>query len=346
VPGDLKLTDKTGPNTISGFVTDADGKPVEGAMVNEPDSGESAVTDEYGFFSLRAQGDVTGLEITRRGYRKTYFWVKGDEEPVAELERLYSSLPPSTIVTVDPAGGGEEPGWIGPAGNKASDLNLAVAAKLAHLLTSAGVDARLTRRDDLRMTPEERVRANEAAGSDLFITISHSPGAVRAARVGHYHNSRRGIELAGMVKTYFEASLDDTATVAATANYLVQQTSCPAVRVVYTAPDTLMGEEGLAEAAAVWKRAYALFLAALAFRGVQAESTFSIEGKVTQAGEPAPNALVIVDGALEVMTDESGALALDLLERTDHTIQAYSTTGRSAPSVFNHESAFLEIELE
>jgi hypothetical protein len=211
---------------------------------------------------------------------------------------------------------------------------------------SAGVDARLTRRDDVRMTPEERVRANEAAGSDLFITISHSPGAESAARIGHYHNSQRGIELAGLVKTYFETSLGDTATIAATANYLVQQTSCPAVRVVYTAPETLLGEEGLADAAAVWKRAYALFLAVLTFRGVDPESTFSIEGKVTEGGEPAPNALVIVDGALEIMTDESGALSLELLEKTDHTIQAYSTTGRSAPSLFNEESAFLEIELE
>jgi N-acetylmuramoyl-L-alanine amidase len=346
VPGDLKLTDRTGSNTISGFVTDADGKPIEGAVVSEPESGESAATDEHGFFAISADVHVTGLEIAARGYRKTYYWVKGDEEPVAELKRVYSSLPAATVVTIDPAGGGEEPGWVGPAGDKASDINLAVASKLSHLLAGAGIDARLTRRDDVRMTPEERVRANEAAGSDLFITISHSPGADMAARIGHYHNSQRGIELAGLVKAYFETSVGDPATVAATANYLVQQTSCPAVRVVYTAPDNLMGSGGLAEAAAVWRRAYALFLAVLTFRGVDAEATFSLEGRVSSGGEPAPNALVVVDGALEVMTDESGAFALKLLEKTDHTVQAYSTAGKSAPAVFNEETAFLEIELE
>lgn len=346
VPGDLKLDDEGGPNTVSGFVTDIEGNPVEDAMIMEPESEGSAITDRHGFFAVTAPEGVTGLEITRKGYRKSYFWVREDEAPVASLERLYASLPPASVVTIDPAGGGEEPGWIGPAGNKASDLNLAVALKTAHLLASAGITARLTRRDDVRMTPDERVRANEEAGSDVFITIGHSPGPGFGAKIGHYHNSRRGIEMAGFAKTYFEGVLGDTATTGATANYLVQQTSCPAVQVIFTAPLTLQGEEGLADIAPVWKRAYALFLAVLAFRGVDARDTFSVDCEVTEGGEPAPNALVVVDGALEVMTDESGRLALKLLEKTDHTISAYSTTGRSAPSVFNQDSGLIGIELE
>ena len=164
VPGDLKLTDKTGPNTISGFVTDAREMPVPGAMVVEPDSGISTVTDEYGFFALRAGEDVTGLEISRRGYRKTYYWVRSDKAPAVRLEPLYSSLPPATVVMIDASGGGKDTGRIGPGGTKAADLNLAVASKLAHFLESAGIAAHMTRREDIRVTAEERVRANETLG--------------------------------------------------------------------------------------------------------------------------------------------------------------------------------------
>ncbi len=346
VPGDLKMTDKTGPRTISGFVTRVDDKPLPGAMVLEPDSGTSAVTDEYGFFSLRAGGKVTGLEVTRRGYRKTYFWVRGDRAPAIKLEPLYATLPPASVVTIDAAGGGEDTGRIGPAGTRASDLNLAVASKLAHLLASAGIEAHLTRRDDVRVTAQERVRANEAVGPDLFISIHHGLGPGQAAQIGHYHNSARGSEIAGLVAGYYETLAGAPATTGATADYLIQQTSCPAVRVYYTAPATIAGEESLADIAAVWTRAYGLFCAVLAYRGVTEENTFSVRGRVTEGGEPAANALVIVDGTLEVMTDAEGALALELLEKNDHTIQAYSTTARSAPSVFNAESGFLEIEMD
>ncbi len=84
----------------------------------------------------------------------------------------------------------------------------------------------------------------------------------------------------------------------------------------------------------------------LAFRGVRDEDTFSIEVNVTEGGRPAGGALVVVDGMLELMADAAGRLRLDLLERTDHTVQAYSATGRSAPRVFNAESAPLELVLE
>jgi N-acetylmuramoyl-L-alanine amidase len=346
VPGDLKLTGGTGTGMISGFVTDGNSNPVRGAMVVEPDSGGSAVSDENGFFALRAPGKVTGLEVTKRGYRKTYVWVRGDEVSVAQLERLYAGLPPATVITVDPAGGGEETGYVGPAGTKASDLNLAVASKLAYLLESAGIETHMTRRNDVRVTQEERVRANEAAGSDLFISISHMPGAETAARMGHYHNSARGTEMAGLAAAYFESLLGAPATTGATAAYVIQQTSCPAVRAVFTAPPTAPGEDSLADIAAVWRRAYSLFCAVLAYRGVDEESTFSSSGRVTEGGEPAANALIVVDGALEIMTDARGEFGLRLLERQDHTIQAYSTSGRSAPRVFGEESGFLEIELE
>ncbi len=192
VPGDLKLGGKTGPGAISGFVTGEDGRPLAGAVVVEPASRVSAVTDTDGFFVIKAAGEVTSLEITRKGYRKNYFFIQRDEAPVVRLERMYASLPAATTVTVDPAGGGE-PGWNGPGGTRASDLNLAVASKLAHLLAGAGMNVRLTRRDDVAMTPEDRVRVSEAAGSDLFVSIAHVLGAETSARIGHYHNSKRGI---------------------------------------------------------------------------------------------------------------------------------------------------------
>jgi len=346
VPGDLKLTEKTGPNTISGFVTDAQQNPVPGAMVMEPDSGTSAVTDVHGFFSLAAKGDVTDLDITKRGYKKAYLWVRRDKAPVVELEPLYATLPPSTIVTVDAAGGGRDTGYTGPAGTKASDLNLAVASKLAHLLASAGIEAHLTRRDDVRITREERVSANEAVSPDLFISIGHGPGSGNALRIGHYHNSARGIEIADLVGRYYEMLSGYSAATGATAAYLIQQTSCPAVEVYYTAPATVAGEESLADVAGIWSRAYGLFCAVLAYRGVTEENTFALDVRVTEGGEPVANALVIVDGTLELMTGADGTLELKLLEIGEHTIQAYSTTGRSAPSVFNEETGLMEMVMD
>ena len=346
VPGDLKLVHGTEGSMISGFVRYSEARPIEGAIVMEPGSGNSAITDEHGFFAVEAPEPVTGLEITRKGFRKTYYWVRGDEMPVAVLDRLYAGLPPATTVVIDPAGGGEETGWTGPAGTLASDLNLAVASKLAHLLESAGIYAHLTRSEDKRVTNEERVRSNEAVHSDLFISISHGPAAETSAHVGHYHTSTRGIEIAGKIGASYEALLGAQASTGPTAEYVVQQTSSPAVSVRFAAPGTVEGESLLADVSGVWRRAYALFCAVLAYRGIDEEVAFSVPGTVTEKGAPAANALVMVDGVLEIMADDSGGFALRLLEKTDHTIQAFSTTSRSAPRVFNEESGFLELELE
>jgi N-acetylmuramoyl-L-alanine amidase len=346
VPGDLKLTDRAGRGTICGFVTDATASALSGAMVMEADSGGSVLTDEYGFFSLKAPKGISSLEVTKKGYRKAYFWVRGNQVPLIQLDRLYAGLPPATRITIDPAGGGEETGYIGPAGTRASDLNLAVAAKLAHLLESAGIEVRLTRDDDIRVTPEERVRSNEAMRSDLFVSIGHGRGAETAAHFSHYHSSARGIEMAGRAAACYSALVGATATTGPTADYAIQQTSSPAIKVVFTTPDTVAGEENLADVSRIWNRAYALFCAVLAYRGVEEDNTFSVEGRVTRAGVPAARALVIVDGALEVMTDTAGAFSLMFLDKTDHTVQAYSTTGRSAPNVFGEDSGYLELELE
>lgn len=346
VPSDLKLTDKVGRGMISGFVADSAGNPLSGAMVMEADSGGSVLTDEYGFFALSAAEDVSSLEVTRKGYRKAYLWVRGNEAPVVKLERLYAGLPPTTRITIDPAEGGEETGYVGPAGTRASDLNLAVATKLAHMLASAGIEVRLTRYEDVRVTPEERVRSNEAMRSDLFISVAHEPGTEISAHFGHYHDSARGIEMAGRAAACYTSLFGAAATTGPTAEYVIQQTSCPAMKAVFTAPLTVAGEENLAEVSGIWNRAYALFCAVLAYRGIEQDKTFSVEGRVTRAGRPSARALVIVDGALEVMTDEMGAFSLMLLEKNDHTIQAYSATVRSAPSVFGEETDYLEVELE
>jgi hypothetical protein len=250
------------------------------------------------------------------------------------------------VVTVDAAGGGEGTGRIGPGGVRTADLNLAVASKLAHLLESAGIAARMTRKEDVRVTAEERVRANEAASPDLLISIDHSLGPDEAVSIGHYHNSTRGIEIAGLARKYCEKLVGAPGSTGATADYIIQQTSCPAVSVSFSAPATRAGEERLADVAGIWTRAYALFCAVLAYRGVEEENTFSLAARVAEGGLPASNALVIVDGTLEIMTDSEGALTLELMERGDHTIQAYSTTGRSAPSVFSEETGTLEIEID
>jgi N-acetylmuramoyl-L-alanine amidase len=346
IPCDIKLDDKVDRGAISGFVEDAVDVPVGGAIVIEPESGVSVITDEHGFFSMTLPAATAGLEVSGRGYRKTYFRLKKGEVPVVALERVYRGLPDSLRVTVDPRGGGTETGWVGPTGTAAADLNLAVAAKLMHLFASAGVNAVSTRDSDRRVTPEERVEINESAHSDLFISIGHAPGARRGVVVGHYHNSSRGKELAGEIMKEYQRLFGSPASLKSTDDYVVQQTSCPAVNVLFTAPGTVGGEESQSETASIWKRAYALFCAVLAYAGIEEGDTFSIQAAVTANGQPAEGAILVLDGALELMTGPEGKADIICVERGEHTLEAFSTTGKSAPVVFNEETGYVELQLE
>ncbi|MDD5087832.1 MAG: N-acetylmuramoyl-L-alanine amidase [bacterium] len=100
------------------------------------------------------------------------------------------NLPQWTLrsVIVDPGHGGKDPGAVGAGGIFEKQITLEIALKLARLLESHGIAARMTRVDDRFVSLRERARfANDERG-DLFVSI--------------HCNSARDTSIRG-VETYF-----------------------------------------------------------------------------------------------------------------------------------------------
>jgi N-acetylmuramoyl-L-alanine amidase len=83
-------------------------------------------------------------------------------------------------VVLDPGHGGDQTGAIGPNGLRESDLNLAVAERVAALLREQGVTVVLTREDDLRVSLATRAGIAAALEPLAFLSIHHNAVADRA----------------------------------------------------------------------------------------------------------------------------------------------------------------------
>lgn len=88
-----------------------------------------------------------------------------------------------TRIAIDPGHGGNDPGASGPSGLKEKDVTLAIAHKLAPLLSRSGLEVTLTRDDDRYVTLEERTARANGFGADLFLSI-HCNAAEKSGRKG------------------------------------------------------------------------------------------------------------------------------------------------------------------
>jgi len=86
-------------------------------------------------------------------------------------------------IAIDPGHGGNDPGAQGPSGLKEKEVTLAVAHKLAPILSKQGIQIALTRDDDRYVTLEERTARANAFNADLFISI-HCNAAENKTRRG------------------------------------------------------------------------------------------------------------------------------------------------------------------
>ncbi|MFH1313304.1 MAG: N-acetylmuramoyl-L-alanine amidase [Candidatus Eisenbacteria bacterium] len=330
---------------VSGFVRDGDGHPLKAATVTAIPPADPAFTDRDGYFLLEA-GTVPGsLHISKPGYKDMTLDLTGETFPVAQLDKFYHSIDPGTVVTLDAAGGGEETGWVGPAGTKASELNLALARRISGYLSSAGIEARLTRRTDTRTGKEDRVARCEAWNSTVVLSVSHTGGARRKVGIEHYPGSSGGTRLSEYLGEEIAAVTGYDTAVGETAEYLVRQTSCPAVKVTFVTPPTLDDEASLSEPVDLWRRAYAAFSAIARYLGVEEHNTFSVSGKITRAGKAVTGGLVLVDGCFETIVDKTGGFNLNLLEHGLHTAVAYSGGVQSDRVEFDESTGPLLIEL-
>lgn len=107
------------------------------------------------------------------------------------------------IVMIDPGHGGRDPGTAAAGGVAEKDLALQIAIRLREALIARGVDARLTRSDDVFLPLRERTEIANAAGADLFVSIhlNSSPNAETTGIETYYLNNatdRATIRLARM----------------------------------------------------------------------------------------------------------------------------------------------------
>ena len=123
----------------------------------------------------------------------------------------YQGITTLKTVVIDPGHGGIDAGAVGPTGVMEKEINLAIAQKLATLLSAKpGLEVILTREDDRFITLAERTAIANGSSADLFISI--------------HTNASLG-KVASGIETYFlsfDATDDDASRVAAFENRVVK----------------------------------------------------------------------------------------------------------------------------
>jgi N-acetylmuramoyl-L-alanine amidase len=227
-----------------------------------------------------------------------------------------SALPPRFVpvaggalhgrrIVLDPEGGGEDGAGQGPGGTRAASLNLESARILAGFLAAAGAEVRLTREGDLALSEVERVQTSEAFQAERFLRIGHRTAP---PRLGHHAASPAGTAWARRsAQALAELGLA-TAEVTGEAQYVIQQTSCPAL---FASPASLgdeASEARLIAPGALRAEAYALFLALAREWAPQAAWPTDSLTLLDPAGRPVEDAAVTLGGALVLVTDASGRI--------------------------------------
>ena len=227
-----------------------------------------------------------------------------------------STLPPRFVaiaggalhgrrIVLDPEGGGDDAAGQGPGGTRAATLNLECARSLAGFLATAGAEVHLTREGDLALSDVERVQASEAFRAERFLRIAHR---TTPPRLGHDAASPAGAAWAERSAQALEAFGLGTPAVAGEAQYVIQQTSCPAL---FASPASLgdeASEARLLVPGAVRAEAYALFLALAREWAPEAAWPADSLTLLDPAGRPVADAAVTLGGALVLVTDASGRI--------------------------------------
>jgi N-acetylmuramoyl-L-alanine amidase len=84
-------------------------------------------------------------------------------------------------IVLDPGHGGDDPGFVGPAGARESDVCFAIATALEAVLSATGTQVFLTRRHGDGPEDAERATLANTLESDLYLSL-HAGGAEQSAR--------------------------------------------------------------------------------------------------------------------------------------------------------------------
>ncbi len=207
-------------------------------------------------------------------------------------------------ILLDPEGGGNDAGGQGPGGTRGATLNLECARILAGFLAAAGAEVKLTRQGDFALSDVERVQLAESFRAERYLRLSHAG----PARLGTYPTSAAGRAWAARTAASLAALGLPAPPASDEAQYVIQQTSCPAL---LAAPGSLAGEASearLLAPGALRAEAYALFIA-LAREWARAADWPSDSLTVLgDDGRPVAGAVVALGDALVLVTDALGRI--------------------------------------
>jgi N-acetylmuramoyl-L-alanine amidase len=244
--------------------------------------------------------DSTGAPIlpSLPGFRR----VHGAADP-PRVAALFGGALHRRRIVLDPAAGGDDAGGLSASGTRGARLNLEVARALAAMLEAAGAEVLLTRTNDLAISDLERVRRAEAFRPERFLRIAHGP---HPPRLGHYFSSANGKRWAERTAAALGALGLPPVPVGEDAQWVIQQTSCPALHASLARVDDAVAEARLVGPGARRAEAYALLT------GLAAEfapdSAWRADSVIVRdrTGAPVPGAPITLGGALVVETDARG----------------------------------------
>jgi N-acetylmuramoyl-L-alanine amidase len=232
------------------------------------------------------------------GYRA---WAADSELPPRFVAIAGGALHGRRIV-VDPEGGGDDAAGQGPGGTRGATLNLEVARALAGFLAAAGAEVRLARDGDLALSDVERVQLSEAFHAERFVRVSHRG----PARIGHAPGAVASAAWATQVAAEMSRMGLPAPPPTDEAQYVVQQTSCPALLAVPAALADEAAEARLLAPGALRAEAYALFLGIARAWAPDADWPADSLRVLGDDGRPVPAAAVTLGGALVIETDAQG----------------------------------------
>lgn len=118
---------------------------------------------------------------------------RADEPPAIPRRTLQAGMRP-LVIAIDPGHGGQDPGAVGPSGNREKHVTLAIARELARQINAApGMKAYLTRDTDVFIPLNRRAVLARQAKADIFVSI-HADAADNREATGSsvYVLSTRG----------------------------------------------------------------------------------------------------------------------------------------------------------
>lgn len=176
----------------------------------------------FGVYRLRLK-TLTSIIVLSAFIYMAYAYAMG--KIATETISAMSWVVSNRIIVVDAGHGGPDGGAVGPGGTLEKDLNLAVAKKLALLLSQAGVAVVMTRDTDTDLsTPGKSLRERKKedmkkraqlaveSKADIYVSIQANSFGSRwtGAQTFYRTSSTRGEKLAKAIQSEFRRVLKNT----------------------------------------------------------------------------------------------------------------------------------------